>query len=65
MIINIRTTSKKYGQVDFDLIGTIATQTDTTGEYFSPTRTYDESMKWILDQLNSMMQEAPDLYFVP
>lgn len=61
----LRCTSEKFGAVDFDLVGTIATRTDSNGEYFSPTRTFDASMKWILDEINSMSQESPDLYFVP
>lgn len=64
-MVRIKTTSEKFGAVDFDLVGTIATQTSMHGEYFSPTRTFDESMKWIIDQINSMRQESPDLYFVP
>lgn len=62
--LRIRCTSEKFGPVDFSIIGNIASQTDSTGEYFSPTRTYDESVKWVLDQLNSMRDESPDLYFV-
>lgn len=62
--LRIRCTSEKFGPVDFSLIGNIASQTDLTGEVFSPTRTFDESMKWILDQVHYMRKESPDLYFV-
>lgn len=62
--LRIITTSEKFGAVEFSIIGNIASQTDSSGEYFSPTRTFDESMKWVLDQLNSMMQESPDLRFI-
>lgn len=62
--LRILCTSEKFGAVDFSLVGNIATRTDRGGEYFAPTRTYSDSVRWILDEINSMSQESPDLYFV-
>lgn len=61
----IACTSKEFGAVAFDVVGLIASKRDRTGEYFGPGRTYNDSVKWILDEINTMREESPDLYFVP
>lgn len=62
--LRIRCTSVVHGAVDFALIGNIVRRVDDKGEIFAPTRTFDSSMKWILENINTMMSESPDLYFV-
>lgn len=64
-VLELRCTSEKFGAVNYDIVGLIASKTDSTGEYFSPTRTFDDSVKWILAEIEHMRSQSPDLYFVP
>lgn len=63
--MRIRTISRKFGVIEFSIIGNRARQLDGTGVYWGPTATFDSSVKWILDQLEHMRKESPDLTFDP
>lgn len=63
-VFSIMCTSEEHGAVKFDVVGLIASRTDNTGHYFGPTRTYDGAVKWILDEIQRMREESPDLYFI-
>lgn len=63
--MRIRTISKKFGFVIFEVVHNRARQIDSTGSFLGPPTTYDASVKWILDQLEYMRKESPDLSFEP
>lgn len=60
----ITCTSEKFGAVQFDIVGLIASRMDSKGEIFGPGRTYDDSMKWIFAEIEKMRKDAPDFRFV-
>lgn len=62
--LTILCTSKKYGAVQFKIVGHIATRTDSKTGIFGPGRTYDDSMKWVFDEIESMRKDASDFQFV-
>lgn len=57
-------TSEMFGAVKFDIVGLIASRIDNTGHFFSPARSYDDSVKWILNEIDYMRMHAEDFRFI-
>lgn len=57
-------TSEKYKCVSFHIEGLVAVKRDITGEHFEAFKSYDEAVRWILQEVKYMVTSAPDLQFI-